>query len=220
MALRIPEQHIRPLLKICSLSEESADQLIGALSSAKVETDPSEMIVRVSESVPNIPLEDLSDIIRTVYALYPVRELSEVADEQFLDDLIIGIQRSERNNVHVPVIGDGIRDRLRKLLDITSLRILSKAINLQRDGDNLYCEAKILSDVRPVFSEDVGQPMCAVVTHTLKLGYHKGGRHKEIFLVLDRADLGTLQEVLRRAAEKDRELRIFLGKSNIPALGV
>jgi len=85
----------------------------------------------------------------------------------------------------------------------------------------LYCDAKILSDIRPVFGDDLSEgPISAVITHTLKLAYHEGGEHKEFFIVMDQQDLITLFEVIDRAHEKEQALTGLLQKSGIPRLGI
>jgi hypothetical protein len=113
------------------------------------------------------------------------------------------------------------RERFKRLLNITTLNTLSKAIRLQRDGERLYCDAKILSDIRPVFGDDVSQgPISVVITHTLKLGYHEGDDHKEFFIVLDAQDLINLSEVIERAHEKAETLDALLEKTGLPRLGI
>jgi hypothetical protein len=226
MPLRIPEQHVPALAAICKLSDESVEQLITALSSTSTEPRPEDMAARIAEHVPSITPETLVEIIRIIYTIYGVREFSESEPEEFLDDLMDGIFRSELSpRPSGPAICSDdeprIRERFQRLLGIESLSMLSKAIILQRDGERLYCESKILSDMRPVFgAENVGRPLAAVVTHTLKIAYHEGRAHKEFFVVLDRADLESLQADITRAQEKDRELRAMLKQSNIPDLGV
>ena len=85
----------------------------------------------------------------------------------------------------------------------------------------MFCNAKILSDIRPIFGPKIESgPVAAVVTHTLKLGYHEEGEHKQFFVVLDDADLVTFQEVIQRAREKSDALDNLLGASKLPRLGV
>jgi hypothetical protein len=116
---------------------------------------------------------------------------------------------------------ESIKERFQKILSIDTLNSLSKAIGLQREGERLYCDAQIFSDVRPVFGKDVSQdPTAAVITHTLKIGYHDGRGHQEFFLVLDQEDLGNLQEVIERASAKSETLDRLLHRLELPRLGI
>jgi len=190
--------------------------LIAALGSTHLEAEATEMAALIAEYVPDIPTEDLKGIVDTVYALYAVREFSEVEYDRFLADLVADIVRHTdfKDSLSVTI-------RFDKLLSIEKLSMLSKAIKLQRDGERLYCEAKILSDVRPVFGDGpIARPLASVVTYTMKIIYHEGGEHKEFFIVLDRADLVELHDVLGRAKLKDRELRDLLAETKLPVLGI
>jgi hypothetical protein len=92
---------------------------------------------------------------------------------------------------------------------------------LQRDGERLYCEAKIISDIRPVFgAKPTARPIGAVVTHMLKCAYHEVGEHREFHVVLDGIDLELLADVVHRALLKDRTLRSLLEEMRLPDLGI
>ena len=112
-------------------------------------------------------------------------------------------------------------ERFEKLLNINLLNTLSKAGRLQRDGERLYCDAKILSDIRPVFGpKPTVMPPGAVVTHTLRIGYHEGGDHKEFYVILDADDLEALKNTVTRAEAKDKVLRQLLKTAKLSDLGV
>ena len=71
-----------------------------------------------------------------------------------------------------------------RLLNIEALNTIAKAARLLRDGERLYCSGKILLTYRPVFGQDpAARPNGAVITHTLKIGYHEGSGHVEFHVV-------------------------------------
>jgi hypothetical protein len=70
--------------------------------------------------------------------------------------------------------------------------------------------------MRPVFDANVNEPPTGMVlTHTLKLEYHRNGKHTEIHIALDREDINSLLAVLVRAEEKSATLTSILGKTNL-----
>jgi hypothetical protein len=220
MPLSIPREYLPAIGMILDISDASIEQLVAALSSASICAEATEMAAKIADLTPGIPFEDLTAIVDALYSLYHVREFSEVSPSRFLTDLMDTLRRN-------PDIGlksedtARIRSRFRQLLDIGTLNTLSKAIRLQRDCERLYCDAKILSDIRPVFGEDINRgPTSAVITHTLKLSYHEDEEHKEFFVVLDQQDLGQLLEVLDRAFKKAESLTELLEKSGLPRLGI
>jgi len=218
MALRIPQDEVAPLSAIRTLPATSMDKFVSALRSAPPISNPHEMAAYVAKEIPGVPSERLSDMLRTIYTLYHIRELAGVDQVQFLDDLMEGIGEipgapiSQKN---LPKL----RSVLEKLLNIEALSIVAKAARLQRDGERLYCKSKILSDIRPVFGSDpTNRPLGAVLTHTLRIGYHQGSGHEEFHVVLDSNDLEELSEVIQRAKAKDRALREFLRSAQLPSL--
>lgn len=218
--LQIPKAHLETIGKMLKLSDTAADQLIAALSSSTATTGPLSMSEQIREQVPGIPFDDLTNIVSVVYTLYNLRKFLEASPSEFLNDLIEGIRTNPEFGLKKATDLSRIRDRFQRLLGIAALNTVSKALDLQRDGERLYCDATIFSDIRPVFGEDVtSRPTGAVITHTLKLGYHGHGEHKEFFLVLDEEDLADLQEIIKRAQSKGETLSMLLKEANLPRLG-
>ena len=198
------------------------DQLAASLERSQPTADQDELLVNIRDSVPLLPPEDLQEVTQLILALYRVREFTEASDKAFLGDLIQCIHSSsfaglegidEKEN-------SDLRSHLGRLLNVSNLRMAAKAHRLQRAGERLYCDAKILSDIRPVFDEDVETvPAGAVVGHTLRLGYHERGEHKEFFVVLDDVDLEKLRAVIERAESKNKTLLKLLKGSGLKDLG-
>src|SRR5580658_8161279 len=174
MALPIPQRYIPQIDKLRNLSDSAIDELVQALAASPVLPHADDMTSQIAGHVPSIPIEDLGGIVDAIYALYHVREYSEFSQSGFLKELIEGVREPTKPLIE---IGDipRIRERFQRLLNIGTLNTISKAITLQRDGERLYCNAKIVSDIRPVFGPNVkSQPVAAIVTHTLRLEYHEG----------------------------------------------
>lgn len=219
MPLNIPPEDRGAIATIKSLSPSSLDQFVAALRAAPPVSNPQEMAEHIAKQVPTIPAAKLFSVLDTLYSLYYMRDLSGVSPATFLDDLMDGISR---NRELKPTAKDipKLRSLLEKVLSVDSLNTVSKAARLQRDGERLYCTAKILSDIRPVFGSDAtGRPAGAVLTHTLKLGYHEGKDHREFHVVLDSDDLEALADVVQRAQSKDKTLRNLLREAKLPNLG-
>lgn len=220
MALQIPKEHLPAIGKILKLSDAAIEELINAISSATISAEAPEMSEKIAGSVPSIPREDLAEIVQMLYSLYHVREFSEVRHARFVRDLVDTLLLNpdfDLQKADASITGK----RFQRLLNIKTLNTLSKAIRLQRDGERIYCDARIISDIRPVFGDDVEErPISAVITHTLKLGYDVMGEHKEFFVVLDEQDLNALQGVIERAQAKGDTLTEMLNAAGIPRLGV
>ena len=220
MALEIPKEDAGSITAIQALSAASSEKLLSALAAAPLAPDPHAMAANIAARVPSIPKERIIRVLETIYTLYHIRELAGVEHSQFLDDLMEAIQKSPGLKLQQKD-APKLRSLLGKLLNIESLNMVAKAGRLQRDGERLYCTAKILSDIRPVFGSDPATgPVGAVLTHTLKIGYHEGKEHREFHVVLDSSDLDGLDEVVHRAQAKDTSLRDLLKSARLPNLDI
>jgi hypothetical protein len=218
MPFEIPKEDQRAIATIKTIPDKSLEKLIAVLESAPSISNPEEMTAHIAKELPSIPIDKLRHVVDVLYTLYHVRELSGVRPSRFFEDLMEVIRKnaSELALKEIPKL----ESQLEKLLNIDTLTTIAKAARLQRDGERLYCEAKILSDIRPVFgAEPTVRPAGAVLIHTLKIGYHEGRDHREFHLALDSDDLEALGAVVRRAQAKDKTLRDLLKKSKLPNLG-
>lgn len=216
MPLTVPADDLAKIIKICRLPDTSFEELIAVLRMAPVLPEPKDLALQIADKVPSFAIEDLVDIVSVLYSLFYVREFSGVSRARFLTDLMEEVQGALPDTAAWP----SARARLKALLEIETLNTLSKAMGLQRDGERLYCDSKILSDIRPVFLSDAStRPHGAVITHTLKIGYHEGKEHKEFFVVLDMEDLEELRDVIERAHVKSQTLSGLLKDAKLSDLG-
>jgi hypothetical protein len=217
MPIDIPEEDQRSIAIINTVPDKTLEKFISILESAPPISNPAEMTQHVAKQLPSISTDKLERIVDVLYTLYLVRELSGVRPKRFFADLMEVVRKNSSESALKGILK--LESQLEKLLNIETLATISKAARLQRDGERLYCEAKILSDIRPVFgSKATVRPAGAVLVHTLKIGYHEGRDHREVHFAMDSADLEALSTVLRRAQEKDKTLRDLLKKSKLPNL--
>ena len=221
MALQIPEENLPAIGKILKLSDAATEELIDALASTTISAEAPAMSEKIAGLVSSIPREDLADIVETLYSLYHVREFSEVRPARFVRDLVEALLQNPDFGLKKTEDAAIVGKRFHRLLNVKTLNVLSKAIRLQRNVERIYCDAKILSDIRPVFGDDLSEgSINAVITHTLKLAYHEGADYRDFFIVLDQQDLIDLGEVIDRAQEKEEVITGLLEKLGLPRLGI
>ena len=90
------------------------------------------------------------------------------------------------------------------------------------ENDRIFCGARILSDIRPVFTDSLESASAAVIIHNLQIGFHDSGTgvHKEFYVALDNQDIQKLKEIILRAEKKTQALKAILNKSSVPYLEV
>ena len=97
--------------------------------------------------------------------------------------------------------------------------MISKARRLHTDHENTFCNVRIISDLRAVFDADVGEtPTGFVTAHILKLGYHHSGKHKNLYVGMDKIDIDNLMSALQRAKAKAITLTSVSNKAGFEIL--
>lgn len=223
MPLTIPKRDSAGIARIIGLSGESVELLVKALISAPSLANSDTMVKYIFSDIPSISVEELTNIINTLYSIYRVREFSGVSPSRFLDDLVEGISSSTHAELSINNIDfDEVKKRFGKLLSIDTLKVIAKAARLQADGERFYCSSKILSDIRPVFDDEdpSARPFGAVITHTLKIVHHVGKNLEEFHVILDSHELDLLMKIIMRASIKDKTLRALMEDANLKDLGV
>lgn len=217
--LRIPDRYRLGLTKIHSLSDDSFEKLLDALQKCPPMVKVEDIVNLVAHEIPALSKGDLEEIITALSSLYFVHIDSEVPIQRLASD-VCDAMRSSRGGESKLLDSEQakFRDRLEKLLGVTSISFAAKAIGLRGDFACLLCDAKILTDLRPVFAKPGELPIGAMITHTLKLGYHEDREHKQLYIALDARDISTLKEVLARAESKALSLKALIQKAGMPDL--
>ena len=193
------------------------DTLVLALKDAPVSASNKERALQVAAKVGGVDPDDLDLILRTLDSLYYVRAHLEAPLEKFVADVLVALRAAGTTGFLATENEQLLRSRLTALLSIASLAVSAKAQVLQRDYSYLFHDAKIITDLRPVFGQNTTDPPHGMILdHTLKLVYHEGlGGHKELYLALDSSDLIELKKVIERAEEKEQVLRTLLASKDL-----
>ena len=215
-SLKIPESHRLGLAKLRRLPDENIEVIVSALQHLPPHMPKKrDIMAAITPLVRNLTADDLERISETLFSLYCVRADADVSLPKFASDVSDALRDSGEK-----FTGDEFaqfKNRIEKLLSADQLSIASKALTLQVDHENAFCEAKVLTDVRPVFGTKVDDPPAGfVVTHTLKIGYHDAGlEHRDYYVALDEDDLTTLKSVIERAVKKAGSLISLMSKTGV-----
>ena len=77
-----------------------------------------------------------------------------------------------------------------------------KAGRISFAHQNIFKDAQILTDLRPIFNEAATSIVQAVVTHALYLEYYDGTETRRLELTLDATDAAHLKRLCTRAEQK------------------
>jgi len=221
LALNIPDRYRDGLVVIARLDGDAFSEFYEALKQVPTETPTQEEAADVvAAQVKRVGVEDVRKIVDVLTSLYQVRSRSAVPAEKLASDIYDALQTDNKNLIPKADAHD-YKTRLANLLSLDSLNIVAtRAKELQMDVERAFCDARILTDLRPVFGKEVDTPKAMVIVHTLKLGYHDAatGKHEELFVALDREDIQKLKGILERAERKAKSLISRLQVAGIKAI--
>ena len=107
-----------------------------------------------------------------------------------------------------------------RLVALRPLALFARGVEMQYEYPEVLTGARILSDIRPIFTEDGDSSdqvdlLAATITHNLRLDFHGTEEPGSAFFALDRADLELLMEVVGRALAKHDSLVELLDKAAV-----
>lgn len=214
--LTIPVRYRAGLAKLGSLNDESFGKLREALEKCPPMASATQISSQVGSAASGVSADDIEKIVKSVCSLYAIRINYEIPPLRVASDVarsLMSTPEGKDANLDPQRLGE----RLKIMLEVESLSYAAKATSLRGDFSCLFCDAKVITDLRPVFGKPEERPLGALITNVLKLEYHERGVHKELYIALDSDDIATLKVVLKRAEAKNASLSEFLRSSGLPA---
>lgn len=152
-----------------------------------------------------LPERQAKSIVGALLALHQLRSRLELDGKRFLEGLGSRFAEMAREKGQEELIESWEKgfDTIRQVFDEGSaFGILNKATELVYSHQNVFTDARLLTDVRPVYDQDAQKILRMVVTHQLILDYVDGRQHKRLYVAVDATDLTTLEEQCKRARDK------------------
>jgi hypothetical protein len=213
---RIPERYRSGFALLLSFEEHKVSELVEAVRRTPPNSDFQQFVEAVHGQLKGWKTEEVYNVVRSLYSLCTFLADEETAVDEIISQAIEAMRSSGKEDLFVAPESQGrVAAHLKTLLTIESLRLASKALGLKTDHERLFCGVKIVTDIRPVFSDVQQKPTRAIIGHTLKLEYHEEGEHKELYLALDADDIRKIGKVLQRAETKETSLRALLGDAGL-----
>ncbi|VXD11350.1 hypothetical protein PL8927_140115 [Planktothrix serta PCC 8927] len=215
--LQIPDRYIPGLQLIATLDKKVVESVLKAVAESKPSLKNKEIATEVSKVVPEIDPQNVYQIILALASIYDLREYTQYDNDKLSEDL------SESIITDLEDLSFEQQQQLKELI-LKALNLLegtlgstSKARILLSEYERLYLKAKIITDVRPIFKEELSDSVeGTLIIHLLKLNYLDKSGEKEFFIALDESDLKELEEQVKKAQEQKKSLLSVIEKAGIP----
>lgn len=211
MRSTLPEALVKGLREIAALPDETFSNFLTFLEAIPIEIKQGEIFHYVET--------DFNEaVISAAFSVVMSRVGSRVSVEQFVARLIDGISPSAQlDHAQLPAL----RSRVAEILNIKSLDLVARAQNVLIEHSQIFSTARIVSDLRPVFGDQISfDPLGVVIVHMLNISYRNAGRRETFAVALDEKDIDDLMDVLQRAKDKGVTLKRIVESTSIPYIKV
>ena len=216
MALVIPPEHAEALVSLAGLDNDTFEKLRTALNEEPSTAEPSKVAERLTSRIKDSSLPNYVELIESVMQTLNTKRKMALSDDEIVGEILNGISDNREEPLSVEERG-AVSDRLKCLIEPGSPLVRSlKAQEVLASHQCVFRDARIMTDVRPVFEDDLDIPFQDFVTvHTLQITCWEDGAIKQISVALDVADLKNLKSVIERATRKNEAV-----ESRLSGLGL
>ena len=222
--LTIPDPVIAGFTKIATLPEESFKELLSSLEKLPVQIHQRRVFDESLIEPKGIAPEDVKAIRDALFPLYRGRGGSKVPATKYVDDIaesLTDVESEKTGWLQNEESLRGFKKRLVQLLSVSTPQLIAKAHDVLLEHAQTFSNARIVSDIRPVFGESVEEsPTAAVLVHMLNLVYYEAGERREFVVALDTKDVQFLLELLDRASKKTKTLEAVIASTNMTYIEV
>jgi len=217
-SLNISPSTYPALEKIVALSDKDYSDLIKALGETGAALTPEKCAENISKKVTSLKASDITIMVSVLIALYGAKDIGKDSSE-FSDDIIAAISASPSSSNFGAEKLETLKRRIGELFLLEgNLQITSKALEIMVQHDRIFLEARILSDLRPIFTSSPEKAEAAVVIHNLQIRFRESGMVKSSYFALDNGDLKKLKDMIERAEKKTNALKAIAKASQLTYL--
>lgn len=217
--LRIPDRFKTALRQISSLTNEAMDSVVATLSKMPPSLYDGKAAQRLRPAVVGMPSEEVTTLLDAVISLYMAMSNGGRNVSEILGDVIESINETQQDeSPHQVLNEEAFRVRLTRLLSIPAVEVCAKATELQAEYPKILTSARVVTDVRPIFAQDLAANPSALIIHNLKIEFLESGKISEVYFALDASDLDLLIKTLERAKRKQTSLESFLDAKEMPLI--
>jgi hypothetical protein len=215
MTVTASESFKRGLRELARLPEPEFEELLAGLKAAPLEIGQN----RILPDVKVASLPDGGELAKAAIMALMVSGGQRRASRPDVIGATIEALASDGSLDTMQI--EALRRRAAAILGIESLGLVAKAQNVLVAHSHTYESARILSDIRAVFGNDVSAPPpAAVIVHMLNIIYNSAGRREIFTVAFDETDIDNLIGVLERARVKNKILKEIIEKSDLRYIGI
>lgn len=213
----IPESEL-PSLKLLAHTDQG---VLEAIEQQLRKQQPSldvEAVGRLVAREAGLDEATVVSIVEVLWRLAFVCRKLDLSTDVFIDALGAGLQElgDTRWTAADAEAWNARRDYIARVLTPEgNIGIAAKSGELLFEQQLIFCTARTLTDVRPVFDESAERIQVFLPFHTLAITCHEAGETRQIHIAMDSGDIVRLRKQLERAEQKEKLLTQELTKAGL-----
>jgi hypothetical protein len=198
--LRVSEMSARNLALIRDQSADRLSEVLAELLAAKMPIVSLRALRATFERA--LDKETARELTRQLIALGTYIRHSGSIPAEAVAGLTLGLKARGWSEAELNR-WTAIAPQLEGLLSTNHIAILSKAMDISSDFEHIYDDARILTDIRPIFNETKSEIVSAIICQRLRLAYRDGTKEPIVLsIAMDRNDVEELKRACEEALEK------------------
>lgn len=209
MPLRIPEQFQPQLRKFAEAPEDEQSAFVSGIRGLEPLSGRRKIEGVVQETRPSLSQGEISAFIDVLISLASQRR--HRSPER------VGVDIAASRDLELPPsTQERFADVVTALVNAPALTSLARSFYVTFEHQNIYEEAQILTELRPVFDDEVSDvPLGGVILSMLSLTYFSADQTTKLQVAMDEDDLHELKRVVDRALLKVRATKSWLSQNKI-----
>jgi hypothetical protein len=228
MALRVPPESHLLIQSFLDLPDERIQAVLDGLKKAGSKFNVYDLAREVSVRA-KVPRRMADGLVQLLAGLYTARERQDISLEAFLDDEVgPGIKndlvaQADKANAKEEI--EARWTKFRQFLKVAlalegTVGTAAKTGRVMTEHERIFVDARILTDVRPIFHQDLSEkPNAAVLVHMLRITTRDiFAKQQAEYFALDSNDIRLMKQLLDRAIKKEETLTSLMKGSGVEVL--
>ena len=210
---RVPPEAVDGLRQLLLSGSPFVGPLIGVLAAQEPRLLHARFTAEVQQKMPAQLRAPVPAVLNGLFSLSRGREELGLSVEDFVRDVSTSssVKATAKDQKQLQSV-------LPALLSIPALAITAKAFDVLTENPGNFHSARVVTDLRPVFSDVASKPAFALIVHSLRIRVGTAEETHDVYVALDEADIARLQEVLARAQAKATTLRRSFPALKLPVI--
>jgi hypothetical protein len=217
--MRVSERSAKELALLRDQPSTQIAEVLSQLSAAKKPIVSPRVMRSLFEK--SLEKEAARVLVKQLIALGHFIRHTGVQPAETVESLTLGLQSPQWTPADIDR-WNAFAPQLQKLLETNHVAILVKAVDISYDFEHNYQEARILTDIRPIYDAPRAKIVGAMVCYRLRLSYSESNADvTTMSIAMDRKEVEKLRSACEEALEKGNaatdlitkkaELELFVG---------